>query len=1209
MKQRKLLTALSLALLLLFQATTPTGTVAQTTISIYDIQYTTDPSGDSPYEGDTVTTEGVVSAVDGEGYFIQDRQGGAWNGVYVYDDTVPSIGDEVKITGEVSEYYGLTELKDIARLETKSTGNGVPTVELSASEAMTEAYEGVLVATYAVTVTSEANSYGEWEISDASGSANVDDLFYGYAPALGENLTMVRGPVYYSYGTYRIEPRSAADIVGAEEFTVYDIQYPGGDSPELGNTVTVTGTVVGVYEYGYVVEHPSGGPWSGVYVYDAAHSPALGDLVTLTGDVSEYYDLTQVGNVSDFSVVSSGNALPTPEGVSTEWVATGSPRAESYEGVLVATDVVTVTDDDLGYGEWEITDVSGTGARVDDMAGYSYSPADGDTWHSVQGVLWYSFGDYKIEPRSDADLRAAVRNVYINEIRIDQPGGDSDEYFELAGEADTALDGLTYLVIGDGAGGSGVIEAVVDLSGQTVSTEGYFVAAESSFSSTLGTADLTTDLNFENSDNVTHLLVSGFSGSGGDDLDTDDDGVLDTDPWSEVLDCVALVEDLSSGEEIYCPTTVGPDGEYVPGHVFFCPDGWQIGAFDPEGGDDTPGAFNNCIGKCGDLATLISAVQGEGFTSPLIGTPVVIEGIVVGDFQDNESADSGDLGGFYVQEEDSDADGNALTSEGVFVYDDDFGVDVAPGDRVRVFGVASEYSDLTEIGSVGEVLVCDSGNSVTPASVTLPVTSTDDLEAYEGMSVLMTQPLFISEFYNFDHYGEIVLTTDRQFQPTAIYDPDSPERAELAEENRLNRIQLEDGRTTSYPDPAIHPNGMPFTLTNRFRGGDVVENVRGVMSYSHGEYEIQPTAGADYTAVNERSDAPQVTGEIKAASFNVLNYFTTLDDHGWVCGPNSGQECRGADNAEEFARQQAKIVAAMCAIDADVFGLMELENQNPANDPEPGDGIENYVLQSLVEALNDPDSPCPDKTYSFTDSPATGTDAIRQGIIYKSSTVTPVGSKAVLTDTAFTDPNGLGDQKNRPAIAETFEDADGERFTVAVNHLKSKGSGCGAGDDDPIQGNCNGTRTEGAEYLVDWLATDPTGSGDADVLILGDLNAYDKEDPIDALVSEGYTDLLGQYQGEYAYSYVFDGQLGYLDYGMANEDLLPQVSSAVAWHINADEPDILDYDMSEKEDAQDALYEANPYRSSDHDPVIVGLRLSERPFRIYLPLVSKAGGD
>jgi hypothetical protein len=204
----------------------------------------------------------------------------------------------------------------------------------------------------------------------------------------------------------------------------------------------------------------------------------------------------------------------------------------------------------------------------------------------------------------------------------------------------------------------------------------------------------------------------------------------------------------------------------------------------------------------------------------------------------------------------------------------------------------------------------------------------------------------------------------------------------------------------------------------------------------------------------------------------------------------------------------------------------------------------------------------------------------------------------VLDDQSFTNPLGYVDefgnsnQQSRPALAQSFMDnATGGVFTAVVNHLKSKSCYDYAADADLDhgQGCFNVTRTLGAQALVDWLATDPTGSGDSDFLIIGDLNAYDKEDPIDALLAGGHTELVSQYQGEYAYSYVFDGQLGYLDHALANSDLLGEVTGTTVWHINADEPDLIDYDMSYKKDAQDALYAPDAYRSSDHDPVIVGL--------------------
>jgi hypothetical protein len=281
-----------------------------------------------------------------------------------------------------------------------------------------------------------------------------------------------------------------------------------------------------------------------------------------------------------------------------------------------------------------------------------------------------------------------------------------------------------------------------------------------------------------------------------------------------------------------------------------------------------------------------------------------------------------------------------------------------------------------------------------------------------------------------------------------------------------------------------------------------------------------------------------------------------------------------------LARQRAKLLAALQGLNADVLGLIELEN-TPGVEP----------LADIVAGL---------PGYAYIDTGMIGTDAIRVGLLYKTATVQPVGAYAILDSRV--DPRFI-DTLNRPALAQTFEErVSGERVTVVVNHLKSKGSGCGAGDDDPTtgQGNCNGTRTQAALALADWLATDPTGSGDPDVLIIGDLNAYAKEDPIVALRNAGYSDLVAAFGGSDAYSYVFDGQLGYLDHALANLPLTPQVTGVAEWHINADEVPLFDYN-DEVRDACEAsfeaesdtlsLYHADAFRTSDHDPVIMGLDL------------------
>ncbi|MEM1447680.1 MAG: hypothetical protein AAF957_06165 [Planctomycetota bacterium] len=216
--------------------------------------------------------------------------------------------------------------------------------------------------------------------------------------------------------------------------------------------------------------------------------------------------------------------------------------------------------------------------------------------------------------------------LIINEIRIDQPGTDNDEYFELFSVPSGAtLDGLTYLVIGDGAGGSGTIEAVVDLTGTSTNAAGLLLAGEATL--TLGTADLVTTLDFENSDNVTHLVVEGFTGADGDDLDTDDDGTLDVTPWASIFDAVSLVEnptpDLMGGEEWFYAsslgfTDVGPDGTFVPGHAFRCLTSltdWRIGDFGA-GTFDSAGGFN---GACQATSTNFCDPAAANSVSPMGG--------------------------------------------------------------------------------------------------------------------------------------------------------------------------------------------------------------------------------------------------------------------------------------------------------------------------------------------------------------------------------------------------------------------------------------------------------------------------------------------------------------------------------------------------------------------------------------------------------------
>ena len=612
----------------------------------------------------------------------------------------------------------------------------------------------------------------------------------------------------------------------------------------------------------------------------------------------------------------------------------------------------------------------------------------------------------------------------------------------------------------------------------------------------------------------------------------------------------------------------------------------DVDANDPP---DTPAAdVVVTFTTAGGAPTPISQVQGPGAASPLAGQQVVVEAVVVGDFQDGAAGANGDLNGFYLQEEDADADGDPATSEGLFVFDGSAPtVDVAVGDLVRVAGTVGEFNGSTQLSDV-TVTVVGPVALPTPATVTLPVASLDELEAVENMSVRLPQALTVSEAFNFDRFGEVVLGLppdglDRIPQYTAFYGTDPAGFTAYQDLIRRSTVTLDDGLTAQNPNPVRHPNGAPFTVDNRFRAGDTVTDAAGVLAFSFGAYRIQPTEPATVTPANPRPAEPGVVaGSHRTGAFNVLNYFNGDGAGGGF--PTS----RGADTPAELQRQTAKLVAAIVGLDADALGLVEIEN-----DP---DGPTS-ALDDLVEAVN---AELGAGTYDYVRTGVLGTDEIKTAVIFKPAAVTPVGAFAALTDPAFTRPNGGTTQRNRPALAQTFrQSATGGVYTLVVNHLKSKGSGCGAGDDSPVQGNCNGTRTAAAAALMAWVAGDPTGSGDPDVLIVGDLNAYDLEDPIARIVAgpdgqpgnaDDYQDLVRRFNGENAYSFVFQAGVGYLDYALASPTLAAQVTGSVEWHANADEPDLVDYNLDFGRNP--ALYQPNAFRASDHDPVLVGLDLA-----------------
>lgn len=577
----------------------------------------------------------------------------------------------------------------------------------------------------------------------------------------------------------------------------------------------------------------------------------------------------------------------------------------------------------------------------------------------------------------------------------------------------------------------------------------------------------------------------------------------------------------------------------------------------------------------------IHDVQGSGTASPVTGQVVTVEGIVTADFQG-----ANQLKGFYIQEPDAKADADPATSEGVFVFTNLTPFAVTPGDLVRVTGTVVEFgtapNTLTEIVTP-TITTISTGNPL-PAltTVSLPVATAGALERYEGMRVQFTQSLTVSDHFDLAHFGEVTLSANgRSFNPTNVVDPnDDPASgtanatnnaanvAAYADLNARSRILLDDASTLTYP-PTI-----PFAdpVTGSLRLGSTVSNLTGILSQSFGTHRIYATAAPVFAYAPRPLTPPAVGGNLKVGAMNVLNYFNGDGLGGGF--PTS----RGANTLAEFNRQRAKVIAALLGLDADIVTLMEIEND--------GTGPTSAV-QDLVNGLN---ASAGAGVWAFVGDPAGwgtingSTDQIKATIIYKTAKVTPVGPPTSPNDPAFVNA--------RAPVAQTFQlISNGEQLTVIANHFKSKSSGGTGLDADLGQGFFNNARTLQAGVLLNFIGT---FTGSPRVIALGDFNAYEQEDPIDTLRAGGLSTLINN-----TYSYMFDGLSGSLDHALGNATLVPNVVGADKWHINADEPVYLDYNVETKNNpgcvsqcTTPDLYTAIPFRASDHDPVLVGLQIN-----------------
>ena len=568
----------------------------------------------------------------------------------------------------------------------------------------------------------------------------------------------------------------------------------------------------------------------------------------------------------------------------------------------------------------------------------------------------------------------------------------------------------------------------------------------------------------------------------------------------------------------------------------------------------------------------IPQIQSANAKSPYANTVQTTTGVI--------TAKVG--GGFFIQDENG--DGDPTTSDALFVFSSVATGNI--GDKIRITGLITEYTPsgatrtYTEMTTVSSLTVIGSGITVTPTNIVLPST---DLARYEGMLVRFTSPLTVNGTNYLGTRGELILSNGRRETPTNRFRPGTADAVNLQTANDQNYVLLDDGIF-------VTPSTVPYLgQDGTVRSGDTISDLTGVLDFGSmggggAWFKLQPTVTPVITRSNPRTDAPVIAaGNVKVASANVLNFFTTFLDGRDAFG-NSGQgctigssapaasACRGADNMAEFVRQRDKIVNELKAMDADAVGLMEIQNN--------GDTAVTYLVNQLNMAIGS-------TTYAVVPKPAaTGTDAIRVAMIYKPAKLNLVGG-------ALSDGDVVN---NRPPMAATFKAANGGKFSLVVNHLKSKGScpssGAGNVDINDGQGCWNATRVQQATRLMTYFVPHIVATaGDPDVIIVGDMNAYGAEDPIAYYTANGMVNQLERFirPRTIPYSYSFDGMAGYLDHALTTTALSSQVVDATEWHNNADEPTAIDYNIG---DTTTDYYANNAFRASDHDPVVVSLNLA-----------------
>jgi 5'-nucleotidase len=780
-----------------------------------------------------------------------------------------------------------------------------------------------------------------------------------------------------------------------------------------------------------------------------------------------------------------------------------------------------------------------------------------------------------------------INEVYARGGSANQPY--TNKFVELFNPTDApiALDGLSVQY--RAAGGTGASAGVVALSG-TIPAHGYFLVQGGSNGATgapLPAPDAAGALNLSGATG-TVALVEGTRAV--------------TLPVGNVAGANAVVDVVGYGTsntfEGSGPVSIASTSNAVP-------ESWT--RTDAADTDDnradlivtaTPTPQNSGVRPPVEtVEATIAEIQGTGAASPLAGRTVVTRGVVTAAYP------TGNFDGVYLQ---TPGTGGDLTghdaSDGVFVFSRDLARAAQVGQYLEVTGEVSEYFGLTEVSAETWTVLDEAAAPVVPAAIDLPATDAGR-EVFEGMLVAPQGDYTVTDTYDTNRFGLVGLAagTTPLLQPSDVANPVTDRAAydAVVADNTARAITLDDGAGWDYTNFGrdYHETPLPYlSLENPVRVGAAATFTAPVVLDYRFQWNFQPTTqvtgdngAAPATFENTREAAPApVGGDIQIASFNVLNYFTTTGDELAGCryyedrqgnpiSVRTGCDARGAADDANLERQQAKIVAAINALGTEIVSLEEIENSVRFGTDRDA------ALADLTAALN---AAAGAGTWAYVKSPAelpADEDVIRNAFIYRADRVVPVGESRILIGAeAFANA--------REPLAQTFRalnpggQAKGPEFAVISNHFKSKGSGEGPGNaTDEGQGKSNADRVAQARALVAF-AEDLYGTG-TPVFLVGDFNSYTAEDPLVVLGEAGYTNIGQTMTAKDTYS--FDGLVGSLDHVFANPAALRLVTGADIWNVNSGESVGLEYSRYNYNVTN--LYDASPFRSSDHDPVVVGL--------------------